>query len=179
MPDKRGRSLVVFLRWREKVLELKSAFGFPAALLISLARLKYLALSNVNLDADEEINLTSSCEVALEGLYLGGVSPGVIKTLTKTLSNFADVPPTLQRLALTPTLEKGFAEAVVELIISCVSHLTSLSWLPPIHFRESTSIESRLTADKYSSFLPRPNQHIHTRPPPISPLHHHISKLNP
>ena len=38
------------------MLELKSAFGFPAALLISLARLKYLALSNVNLDADEEIS---------------------------------------------------------------------------------------------------------------------------
>jgi len=61
------------------------AFGFPAALLVSLARLKYLALSNVDLDADEEIHSTSPCEVASEGLYLGGVSTRVIKTLTKTL----------------------------------------------------------------------------------------------
>ena len=83
MPDKLGRHLFVFSRRRVKELELESAFGFSAALLISLAMLKYLALSNVNLDADEEINLTFSCVVALEGLYLGGVSPGVIKTLTK------------------------------------------------------------------------------------------------
>ena len=68
---------------------------------------------------------------------------------------------------------------MAELIISCASHLTSLSWLPSIHFRESTMIESRLTADRYSSFLPHPNQHINTRPPPLPPLHIHISKLNP
>jgi len=41
----------------------------------------------VNLDADEEIRLTFPCEVALEGLYLRGVSSGVIKILTKSLSN--------------------------------------------------------------------------------------------
>ena len=121
-----------------KEVELESAFGFPAALLVSLARLKYLALSNVDLDADEEIHSTSPCEVALEGLYLGVVSPRVIKTLTKTLSNSADTPPTLCRLALTPTFEEGFAEAVAELIIACGSHLASFARLPLIDFREST-----------------------------------------
>jgi hypothetical protein len=138
--------------------------------------MRYLALSHVNLDADKEIHLTSPCDVALEDLCLRGVSPGVIKILTKTLSNSADAPPTLCKLALTPTLEEGFAEAVAELIIACRSHLTSLAWLPSIHFRESTLIENRSTADKYSSFLPWPNQHIRTPPPP---LHHHISILNP
>ena len=48
-----------------KEVELESAFGFPVALLVSLATLKYLALSNVDLDADEEIYSTSPCEVAL------------------------------------------------------------------------------------------------------------------
>jgi len=121
-------------------VELESAFGFPVALLVSLARLKYLALSSVKLDTDEEIHSIFPCnvalEVALEGLYLRGVSPGVIKTFTKTLSNSTDAPPTLRRLALTPTFEEGFSEAVAELIIACGSHLTSLAWLPSIHFRE-------------------------------------------
>jgi len=38
-----------------KEVELEFGFGFPVALLVSLARLKYLALSNVDLDADEEV----------------------------------------------------------------------------------------------------------------------------
>lgn len=111
--------------------------------MVSLARLKYLALSNVDLGADEEIHSTSPCEVASEGLYLGGVSPRVIKTLTKTLSNSADTPLILRRLALMPTFEEGFAEAEAELIIACGSHLMSFAWLPLIDYRESTLIKCR------------------------------------
>jgi hypothetical protein len=37
-------------------VELESAFRFPVALLVSLARMKYLALSDVDLDANEEIH---------------------------------------------------------------------------------------------------------------------------
>ena len=134
-----------------KEVELESAFGFPVALLVLLARLKYLALSNVDLDAEEVIHSTSPCEVALEGLYLEGISSRVIKILTKTLSNYpaalsnsADVPRTLRRLALTPTIEEGFAEAMAELILACGLHLTSFAWLPLIDFRESTLIERTL-----------------------------------
>ena len=66
------------------------------------------------------------------------------------------------------------------LLTVCGSHLTSLAWLPSMRFRESTFIESRPTTNKDSRFLSRPNQHIHTlAPPPLSPLYHHISKLNP
>ena len=179
VPDKRAGFTRVFKIENVTEVELESAFGFLVALFVSLARMKYLALSDVDLDADEEIHSTSPCVVALEGLYLRGVSPGVIKILAKTLSNPADAPPTLRRLVLTPTFEEGFAEAVVELIIACGSHLTSLAWLPSIYFRESTLIECRPTADKYSSFFPRPNQHIHSPPPLHSPVHHHISKHNP
>jgi hypothetical protein len=57
----------VFKMGGVKEVELESAVGFPVALLVSLARLKYLALSNVDLDADEEIHSTSPCEVALKG----------------------------------------------------------------------------------------------------------------
>ena len=175
MPDKTRAAFSRVLKMESvEEVELESAFGLPVALLISLARLKYLALSNVNLDADEGIHSTSPCEVALEGLYLRGVSSRVIKTLTKTLSISADAPPTLCRLVLTPS-EEVFAEEATELILACGSHLMSLGWLPSIHFRESTLIESRPTADKYSSFLPRPNQHIHTPPLPLSPLHHHLT----
>jgi len=53
-----------------KEVELEFALGFPVALSVSLARLKYLALSNVNLDTYLEVHLKSPCEVALEGLYL-------------------------------------------------------------------------------------------------------------
>ena len=37
-------------------VELESAFRFLVALLVSLARMKYLALSDVDLDANEEIH---------------------------------------------------------------------------------------------------------------------------
>ena len=37
------------------MVELAFAFGFPVALLMSLARPKDLALSNVDLDTDERI----------------------------------------------------------------------------------------------------------------------------
>ena len=86
MPDKTQAGFSrVFKMENVKEVELESAFGLPVALLVSLARLKYLALSNVKLDANEEIHSTSACEVALEGLYLRGVPPAVIKTLTKIL----------------------------------------------------------------------------------------------
>ena len=151
LPDRtRAAFIRVFEMESVKEVELESAFGFPVALLVSLARMKYLALSNVKLDADKEIHSTSLCGVALEGLYLRGVSSGVIKTLTKTLSNSSDAPPTLRKLVLTP-LEEGFAESAAELILACGSHLTSLAWLPSIDFRESTLIESWPIADKYSS----------------------------
>jgi len=132
-----------------KEVELEFAFGFPVTLSVSLARLKYLALSNADLDTDEETHSKSPCEVALEGLYLRGVSSGVIKILTKTLSS-TDAPPTLRKLALMPTFEEGFAEAVAELITACGSHLKSFAWLPPIHFRESSiTIHARPTTDTY------------------------------
>ena len=149
MPDNtRAGFNRVFKMENMKELELESAFGFPAALLVSLARLKYLALSSVDLDTDEGIYSKSPCEVAFEGLYLRGVSSGVIKILTKTLSS-TDAPLTLRKLALTPTFEEGFAEAVAELIIACGSHLESFAWLPSIHFRESSIIPTRSTTDTY------------------------------
>lgn len=128
----------VFMMESVKEIELEFAFSFPVALLMSLTRLKYLALSNVDLDADDDPRLGGkdepNCEVALEGLYLRGVSPRVIKSFTKALSS-ADAP-TLRKLALTPTFEEGFAEAVAELIITCGSRLTSFAWLPSMHFCE-------------------------------------------
>jgi hypothetical protein len=170
----------VFRMESVKEVELESVFCFPVASLVSLARLKYLALGNVDLDIDEGIqdhqsNSNPQREVALEGLYLRGVSPGVIKTLTKTLRNSADTPPILRKLALTQTFREAFAEVVMELITTCGSHLTSFAWLPSIYSRESTLIECRPTTDKYSSFSPRSNQHIHAPPPPLSPLPHHLS----
>ena len=51
----RRRPLVVCLGWSVKMVELAFAFGFPVALLMSLARPKDLALSNVDLDTDEGI----------------------------------------------------------------------------------------------------------------------------
>ena len=164
-----------------KEFELEYVFGFPVASLVSLARLKYLALGNVHLDIDNGIqnhksNWKHQREVALEGLYLRGVFPGVIRTLMKTLQNSADSPPTLRKLALTQTFREGFAEAVAELITACGSHLTSFAWLPSIQYHESTLIEYQPTTDKYSSFSPRFNQHIHDPSPPLSPLPHHLSQ---
>jgi len=132
MPDNtRAGFNRVFKMENMKELELESAFRFPVALLVSLARLKYLALSSVDLDTDEGIYSKSPCEVAFEGLYLRGVSSGVIKILTKTLSS-TDAPLTLRKLALTPTFEEGFAEAVAELIIACRTSRASLGYLPYI-----------------------------------------------
>ena len=119
LPDKTWMAFTrVFKMESVKEVELECAFGFSVALLVPLARLKYLALSNVNFDADKEIHLTSPCNVALEGLYLRGVSPGVMKILTRTLSNFANAPPTLRKLVLMALVE-GFTKAVAELILTC------------------------------------------------------------
>jgi len=142
--DTRAAFERVFRTESVKEVELESFSEFPVPLLMSLTRLKYLALSNVYMDVDVvtdvEVGDARSggeppCEVALEGLYLRGVSPGVIQTLTKTLSS-ADGPRTLRKLALTPMFDEGFDEAVVELIAACGSHLTSFAWLPIIYFRE-------------------------------------------
>ena len=148
----------VFRMESVKEVELEFAFRFPGELLMSLARLKYLALSNVDLDTDEGNHSNSPCDVALEGLYLRGVSLEVIKTLIKTLSS-ADAPPTLRKLALTPTFEAGFSEAVAELIVACGTQLTSFAWLPSIHFRESSIFHARPTPNTFffqpaSSFAP-------------------------
>ena len=43
-----------------KEVKLEFAFGFPVTLSVSLARLKYLALSNVDLDTDEETHSKSA-----------------------------------------------------------------------------------------------------------------------
>ena len=175
VPDKTQAGFSrVFKTKSMKEVELDSAFRFPLTLLVSLAKLKYLAMYDVDLDAAEEVHSTSLC--VLERLYFRGVSPGVIKILTKTLK-FRRCPTHITQVGVGAN---GFAEAVTELIIACGSHLTSLAWLPSMRFRESTFIESRPTTNKDSRFLSRPNQHIHTlAPPPLSPLYHHISKLNP
>jgi hypothetical protein len=172
----------VFRMESVKEVELRFVFGFPVASLVSLARLKYLVLSSVGLDINEGIQDHESSsssnpqpEVALEGLYLGAVSPGVIRTLTKTLRNSADAPSTLCKLALMPTFEEGFADAVVELFTTCGLHLPSFAWVPSIRFRESILIECRPTTDKYSSFPPRFNEHIHAPSSPLSPLPRHLS----
>ena len=147
----------VFKMESVKEVELEFAFGFPVPLLMSLARSKYLALSNVDLETDlrtrdprsggkDDFDWKPPCKVTLEGLYLRGISPGVIKTLTKILS-YADGPRTLRKLALTPTFEEGFAEAVAELITACGSHLMSFAWLPSIHFSKYNSLTSNYHMD--------------------------------
>lgn len=78
---KLGQPLVVCLGWSVKEVELELVFGFPIGLL-SLARLKYLALSDMYLDIDEDPNWRPLSDIALEGLYLIGVSLGATKTLT-------------------------------------------------------------------------------------------------
>jgi hypothetical protein len=82
----------VFKMENVEEVNLESAFRFPVALLVSLARMRYLALSHVDLDADKEIHSTSPCDVALEGLCLRGVSPGVIKPSPK----LSQIPPMLR-----------------------------------------------------------------------------------
>ena len=119
----------VFRMESVKEVELEFAFEFLVTLLVSLASLKYLALSNVDLGTYKGNHSKPSCEVALEGLYLRGVSSEVIKTLMRTLSS-TDAPPTLRKLAVMPTFEEGFDESVAELIIMCGSHFTSFAWLP-------------------------------------------------
>ena len=142
-----------------KEVELEFFSGFPVPLLMSLTRLKYLALSNVDLDLDldTEVEVRGArsgglplCEVALEGLYLRYLSPHIIETLTKTLSS-TNGPSKLRELALTPSFDWSFDEAVVELIAACGSHLTSFAWLPIVNFREyhfRTTTEY-ITTNKY------------------------------
>jgi len=138
--DTRAAFECVFEMESVKEVELEYFYEFPVQLLMSLTRLRYLALSNVRSDIDSDSDVEydfAPCEVALEGLYLRGLSPDIIETLTKTLSS-ADGPPTLRKLALTSTtFEEDFYEAVVKLIAACGSHLTSFAWLPTIVFRES------------------------------------------
>ncbi|KIM49912.1 hypothetical protein M413DRAFT_6732 [Hebeloma cylindrosporum] len=120
----------VFAMESVREVELAFVFGLPMALLMSLAKLKHLALSNVGMDTNDDSESASSD--TLEGLYLNELSPATIKTLAKALSA-PGTPPTLRKLALTPTFEEGSIEAFAELILACGSHLTSFAWLPSIN----------------------------------------------
>jgi hypothetical protein len=159
-----------------KEVELEFFSEFPVQLLISLTRLKYLALSNVlsDMDSDSDVKYDfAPCEVALEGLYLRSLFPDTIETLTKTLSSI-DGPPTLRKLAVTSTIVEGFEEAVVKLIAACGSHLTSFAWLPTIVFRKyipnhiNRICHNLNICKNFPSSFPRPNHHHSTSPPPFS-----------
>jgi hypothetical protein len=120
-----------------KEVELEFMPDLPRVLLVSFCRLRYLALSNVDLDVESTVDGILNSDVSgvgLEGVYLRGTSLRVIRALTKILSDSVEAP-TLRKLALTPAFEEGFSEAVAELIMSCGWRLTSFAWLPSIHFR--------------------------------------------
>jgi len=132
-----------------KEVELVLVSGFSRALLVSFCRLKFLALSNVDLDVESDVGVKwnlDSVGIGLEDVYLRGTS---LKALTKTLSS-TDVTA-LRKLALTPTFEVGFSEAVAE-----ADHG---AWL--------ADYELRMVAFHSFPFLPWNNQPVHSSVPPL------------
>ncbi|KAF8963711.1 hypothetical protein BDZ97DRAFT_1818851 [Flammula alnicola] len=114
--------------------------SFPPQLLISLGRLRTLSLSCVEVDtsaplADDISYLQSRWEMNLQSLFLRGTSPPTISAISQALGS--STPPTLRRLAITPTFENGFCDAVSDLLKQSGANIASFEWLPSIHFSSS------------------------------------------
>ena len=105
--------------------------GFPAQLLFGLTTaLDQLSLSCVEVDFSHGHHSHHSAS-KLRGLHLRGTPPPTIAALSQCLPESI---PTLRRLAITPTLEPGFCDAIRELMAAVGSNITHFEWLPSIHF---------------------------------------------
>jgi len=105
--------------------------GFPSQLLSGLTHLEQLSLSCVNVDLND-VHFQSIPK--LRGLHLRATHPPTIAAISRC---FPESSPTLRRLAITPTLEPGFCNAISELITAVGSNITHFEWLPSIHFSSS------------------------------------------
>jgi hypothetical protein len=123
-PDEtRAASDRVFRIESAKEVELGFVFGFPGGIAGVVGKVGVpgaVERGFVYLRGDTRSRIQSeTLERDRVGVSVSGMSLGVIKILTKTLPNSADAPPILHKLALMPTFEEGFGEAVVELITAC------------------------------------------------------------
>uniref|UniRef100_A0A8H7Y3W2 Uncharacterized protein n=1 Tax=Psilocybe cubensis TaxID=181762 RepID=A0A8H7Y3W2_PSICU len=121
--------------------------SFPLQHLLSLARLRYIGLSCVEVEPMTigAANMLPP-ELAegrwvprLESLYLRGTSSATIKAVAHslTLSSSSPSPQTLKKLSITPTFEEGFCDSISEMINATGSNITVFEWLPSIHFCSS------------------------------------------
>ncbi|CAA7261088.1 unnamed protein product [Cyclocybe aegerita] len=111
--------------------------AFPPQLLLSLTRLKHLSLSCVETDMSTPLAtyIHTRWESNLQSLFLRGTSPPTVEMIGQALAS--SPPHSLRRLAITPTFEHGFSDAVSDLIKTGGSCLTAFEWLPSIHFSSS------------------------------------------
>ncbi|KAH9483404.1 hypothetical protein JR316_0002870 [Psilocybe cubensis] len=134
--------------------------SFPLQHLLSLARLRYIGLSCVEVEPMTigAANMLPP-ELAegrwvprLESLYLRGTSSATIKAVAHslTLSSSSPSPQTLKKLSITPTFEEGFCDSISEMINATGSNITVFEWLPSIHFCFVTVYAASLAED-YSS----------------------------
>ncbi|KAF8162560.1 hypothetical protein B0H34DRAFT_691774 [Crassisporium funariophilum] len=116
--------------------------GFPPQLLYSLARLKCLGLSCVDVDTstpfkcEDQTHLRSHSKSQLEALYLRGTLQPTILALTAALSSAS--PVSLRKLLVTPTVEPGFCTEIAQLLLTIGSGISHFGWLPSIHFSPSS-----------------------------------------
>ncbi|KAJ3517230.1 hypothetical protein NLJ89_g641 [Agrocybe chaxingu] len=110
--------------------------AFPPQLLLSLTRLKHLSLSCVEMDMSTALStyIHTRWECNLQSLFLRGTSPPTVAMIGQALSSS---PHSLRKLAITPTFEHGFSDAISDLMKTGGSCLTTFEWLPSIHFSSS------------------------------------------
>jgi hypothetical protein len=128
---------------RESLREVALAFvpSCPPELLWMLARLKVVNLSCVELDPHHAATITSeipqTMEVNIETLILRATPSSTILAFARILGAAPRGSSPLKSLAVTPTFEHGFCDAVAELITRAGENIVNFEWLPSIHFCKS------------------------------------------
>lgn len=144
---------------RESLREVALAFvpSCPPELLWMLARLKVVNLSCVELDPHHAGAIASeppeTAEVNIETLILRATPPSTITALTRILAAAPRGSSPLKSLAVTPTFEPGFCEAVAELLTRAGENIVNFEWLPSIHFCELSSVFGFLSSNDMISIF--------------------------
>ncbi|KAF9557572.1 hypothetical protein CPC08DRAFT_710286 [Agrocybe pediades] len=118
-------------------VSLEFVTGFPVNLLKGLvAKLSFVGLSCVETGNGSSSQLPTSANASPKSLYLRGTSPDTIQAVSQALVASSSASP-LRKLAITPTFERGFGNAIAQLIREVGVDLEEFQWLPSIHFRSS------------------------------------------
>ncbi|KAF9557581.1 hypothetical protein CPC08DRAFT_764483 [Agrocybe pediades] len=147
-----------------RAVSLEFVTAFPVNLLKGLlANLSFVGLSCVEIGSGNSLRLPEQIHASPKSLYLRGTSPDTIQVVTQALTASSSAS-TLKKLAITPTFESGFGNAIAQLMQEAGPDIEEFEWLPSIHFCSSVgsidiSVIQRLRSLKFVVSFRRTHAH--------------------